>query len=268
MSRGDGYRSHGCGGRCWAPGIRGEGGRDQHHERGRPDLGGLCSTDWRFPGRYHQGGPACGGVPPPLALLGAYRTPGPGRDPHRPTRSGGEHGRADRPMDGRKGRQRPLVKQGASYRDSPSILLSGLRDPLPLTLAPNGSVLIGDWGTGIIYQVARRALARPGRSRVVLRVTWRELRESRSPSRELSRSRVRRPCSDSYSSCHLGQSSDAAPSWWNCRSSTSTSTSTRRLRSRHRHPPTRRSRRTSRGVASVALHLLCFDCIKPSPRKM
>lgn len=77
MSCGDGYRSHGCGGRCWAPGVRGEGGRDQHHERGRPDLGGLCSTDWRFPGRYHQGGPACGGVPPPLALLGAYRTPGP-----------------------------------------------------------------------------------------------------------------------------------------------------------------------------------------------
>lgn len=194
---------------------------------------------------------------------------GPGRDPHRPTRSGGEHGRADRPMDGRKGRQRRARQAKArATATHPASCVSGLRDPLPLTLAPDGSVPIGDWDPGIIYQVARRALARPGRSRVVLRVTWRELRESRSPSRELSSPRVRRPCSDSYSSCHLGQSSDAAPSWWNCRSSTSTSTSTRRLRSRHRHPPTRRSRRTSRGVASVALHLLCFDCIKPSPQKM
>ena len=50
-----------------------------------------------------------------------------------------------------------LVKHGSSYRGSSSIFLAGLRDPFALALAPDGSVLVGDWGTGIIYRIAKRS---------------------------------------------------------------------------------------------------------------
>jgi hypothetical protein len=33
-------------------------------------------------------------------------------------------------------------------------LLTGLSHPLPLTVAPDGSLLVGDWGTGIVYRIA------------------------------------------------------------------------------------------------------------------
>jgi len=49
-----------------------------------------------------------------------------------------------------------LVKRGSGYSGSPSVWLRGLRNPLALVLGPAGSVLVGDWGTGIIYRIARR----------------------------------------------------------------------------------------------------------------
>jgi hypothetical protein len=49
-----------------------------------------------------------------------------------------------------------LVRHGSSYRGSPSILLSGFHNPLALALAPDGSLLVGDWGNGIIYRIAAR----------------------------------------------------------------------------------------------------------------
>jgi hypothetical protein len=32
--------------------------------------------------------------------------------------------------------------------------LAGLSRPLPLAVAPDGALLAGDWGTGLIYRVA------------------------------------------------------------------------------------------------------------------
>ena len=94
---------------------------------------------------------------PPLALLGAYRTPGP--VVILTSQLGPAVSAAALIGEWTVGRiaSVALVKQRSSYRGSPSILLSGVRDPLPLALAPDGSVLIGDRGTGIIYRVARRA---------------------------------------------------------------------------------------------------------------
>jgi glucose/arabinose dehydrogenase len=35
------------------------------------------------------------------------------------------------------------------------VLLSGFKNPLPLAVAPDGSLLVGDWGSGTIYRIAR-----------------------------------------------------------------------------------------------------------------
>jgi hypothetical protein len=33
-------------------------------------------------------------------------------------------------------------------------LLTGLSHPLPVTVAPDNALLVGDWGTGVVYRVA------------------------------------------------------------------------------------------------------------------
>jgi hypothetical protein len=32
--------------------------------------------------------------------------------------------------------------------------LSGLKNPLPIAVSPDGAVLVGDWGTGTIYRIS------------------------------------------------------------------------------------------------------------------
>ena len=113
-------------------------------------------TDWRFPGCYHQGGPACAGVPQPLALLGAHRAPGPVVIVAGQLGPGvGTAALIGEWTVGKVARV-ALVKHGSSYRGSPSILLTGFHNPLAVALAPDGSMLVGDWGTGVVYRIARR----------------------------------------------------------------------------------------------------------------
>ena len=33
-------------------------------------------------------------------------------------------------------------------------LLTGLTNPVPVAVTPDGAVLVGDWGTGSVYRVA------------------------------------------------------------------------------------------------------------------
>ena len=47
-----------------------------------------------------------------------------------------------------------LNKTSGTYRGSVSRWISGLRDPLALILTPKRSVLVGDWGSGKVYQIA------------------------------------------------------------------------------------------------------------------
>jgi len=114
-------------------------------------------SDWRFPGCYHQGGSACAAVPLPLALLGAHRAPGPivivtGQ-------LGPAVGTAALIGEWTAGKvaRVVLVKRGSSYRGSPGVWLTGLHNPFAIAPAPDGSVLVGDWGTGLIYRIARRS---------------------------------------------------------------------------------------------------------------
>jgi len=43
---------------------------------------------------------------------------------------------------------------GLTYRGESSIFIAGLDRPLPLATAPNGDLVVGDYATGVIYQVS------------------------------------------------------------------------------------------------------------------
>jgi glucose/arabinose dehydrogenase len=110
-------------------------------------------TNWRFPACYGQGGAACAGVPGPIAVLDKHAAVGPvvivtGQ-------LGPSVGSAALVSEWQTSKvaRVGLVKQGSSYRGSPTTWLSGLRNPLALALGPNSSLLVGDWGTGTIYRI-------------------------------------------------------------------------------------------------------------------
>lgn len=46
-----------------------------------------------------------------------------------------------------------LTRAGSSYEGSVAPLLTGIRNPLAVALAPDRSLLVGDWATGTIYRI-------------------------------------------------------------------------------------------------------------------
>jgi len=111
-------------------------------------------TDWRFPACYAQGGPACAGVPEPIALLDKHAAVG--SVAILTGQLGRATGNAALVAEWQLGKvQRvALNKTSGTYRGSVSRWISGLRDPLALILTPKRSVLVGDWGSGKVYQIA------------------------------------------------------------------------------------------------------------------
>jgi glucose/arabinose dehydrogenase len=113
-------------------------------------------TDWRFPECYGQGGAVCAGVPRPLAVL----------DPHAAVGSvviltgqlGPAVGTAALVSEWNTAKvvRVGLVRRGGGFVGSTSLWLKGLRNPLALVSGRDRSVLVGDWGTGIIYKIRPR----------------------------------------------------------------------------------------------------------------
>ena len=95
--------------------------------------------DWGFPACYGQGGSACKGVPKPVGVL----------DPHAAAGGVAFVGRAALVAEWQLG----VVKRVQLGSGSVSTFLSGLKNPLPLIVAPGGELLVGDWSTGTIYRV-------------------------------------------------------------------------------------------------------------------
>lgn len=115
----------------------------------RDDLGDKTPGDWLaviergqtwgFPGCYDQGGSTCAGVPDPLAVLDKHAAAG------------------------------GLAIQGGNVLVSEWVFgtvlsvplgggkatpfLTGLTNPLPLIAGSDGSLLVGEWGTGTIYRI-------------------------------------------------------------------------------------------------------------------
>ena len=132
----------------------------------RDDLGAKTPGDWlalvrrgqswRFPGCYGQGGSACAGVPAPLAVLDKHAAAGgvgivSGQ-------LGSVVGHAALVTEWERGSvlRVPLRRDGQGYASArAAALITGFENPLPLAVAPDGALLVGDWTRGIVYRIAR-----------------------------------------------------------------------------------------------------------------
>jgi glucose/arabinose dehydrogenase len=113
-----------------------------------------AGQNWGSPLCYGQGGTACTGVPEPVAVL----------DKHAAVSGvaivtgqlGPTIGTSALVAEWTLGKVQEvaLTKTGAGYTAAVSTLVAGLENPVPVILGPAGSVMIGDWGTGNVYQVA------------------------------------------------------------------------------------------------------------------
>jgi glucose/arabinose dehydrogenase len=46
-----------------------------------------------------------------------------------------------------------LTHDGATYTGTVEPFLTGVTKPVPVATAPDGAILVGDWGTGTIYRI-------------------------------------------------------------------------------------------------------------------
>lgn len=129
----------------------------------RDDLGARTPGDWLglvkegqnwgFPGCYGQGGSACAGVPAPVAVLDKHAASG--AVVIATGQLGASMGTAALVAEWQSARvlKVALTRTGSSYKGSVTQLISGIEKPLALALAPDGSLLVGDWSTGKIYRI-------------------------------------------------------------------------------------------------------------------
>ncbi len=130
----------------------------------RDDLGDATPGDWlaqvqsgqnwRFPDCYGQGGSVCEGVPAPTAVL----------DPHAAVSGvaivtgqlGDEVGDAAIVAEWATGKvlMVRLTKTSSGYTGEVAPFLTGIKNPVAVGLTPNGDLLVGDWTSGTIYQIA------------------------------------------------------------------------------------------------------------------
>jgi glucose/arabinose dehydrogenase len=130
----------------------------------RDDLGELTPGDWLavvhsgqkwgFPDCYGQGGAVCSGVPAPIAVL----------DVHAAVSGvaivtgqlGAAVGTSAIVAEWATGKvQRiALQKTATGYIGSTASFLTGLKNPVAVTLGPDGALFVGDWTTGNIYRIA------------------------------------------------------------------------------------------------------------------
>jgi glucose/arabinose dehydrogenase len=110
--------------------------------------------DWGFPGCYGQGGTACAGVPKPVAVLDKHAAVG--GVAIATGQLGPSVGTAALVPEWQSAKvQRvALSKNGGTFSGSVTPFLTGLRNPLAILLAPDRTLLVGDWATGTIYRIA------------------------------------------------------------------------------------------------------------------
>jgi glucose/arabinose dehydrogenase len=109
--------------------------------------------NWRFPGCYGQGGAPCAGVPQPIAVLDRHAAVG--AVAIVTGHLGGTVGASALVSEWQSAKvQRvALTKSGFTYNGSVTPFLTGLQNPLALALAPDHSLLVGDWANGTIYRI-------------------------------------------------------------------------------------------------------------------
>ncbi len=109
--------------------------------------------DWGFPDCYGQGGDACTGAPTPVAELdqhaavsGVAITTG---------QLGSSIGTSAFVAEWATGsvKRVALTTDGSTYTGTTSTFLTGLGNPVPVITTASGSLLVGDWTTGTIYEI-------------------------------------------------------------------------------------------------------------------
>jgi glucose/arabinose dehydrogenase len=96
--------------------------------------------DWRFPECYGQGGSACAGVREPIAVL----------DKHAAAGGLAVVGDSALVTEWQLGKVlRVNLSTGAV-----STFVGGLKNPLAVTALADGSVLVGDWGSGTVHRIS------------------------------------------------------------------------------------------------------------------
>ena len=106
--------------------------------------------DWGFPDCYGQSTAECAGTPPPLAVL----------DPHAAVSGvavvrgqlGSSVGTAALVAEWATGTVR-RVDLSPGHEGEVTPFLTGAQRPEPLLTTPQGTVLVGDWGTGTVYEL-------------------------------------------------------------------------------------------------------------------
>jgi glucose/arabinose dehydrogenase len=128
--------------------------RDDLGARTPGDWLGLVreGEDWGFPDCYGQGGTACVGVPAPVAVLDKHAASG--GVAIATGQLGASVGTAALVAEWASAKvlKVALTRTGSTYKGSVTQLLSGVKNPLALALAP-GSLLVGDWSDGTIYRI-------------------------------------------------------------------------------------------------------------------
>jgi glucose/arabinose dehydrogenase len=131
----------------------------------RDDLGAEAPGDWLaivrqgeswgFPTCYGQGGSACSGVPQPVAVLDAHA--GVSGVAIVTGQLGTTVGTSAIVAEWSTGAvlRVGLDRDGAADRGTVTPFLTGLKNPVPVQLDPNGSLLIGDWGAGVVYRIGK-----------------------------------------------------------------------------------------------------------------
>ncbi len=131
----------------------------------RDDLGAKTPGDWlalvskgqsfNFPQCYGQGGSACRGVPAPVGVLDKHA----GADGVAIVTGqlGSTVGNSALVAEWATGRIEAvaLTRHGTTYTGTVTTLVSGLEHAVPLVIGADGSVLVGDWGSGIVYRISR-----------------------------------------------------------------------------------------------------------------
>jgi glucose/arabinose dehydrogenase len=110
--------------------------------------------NWRSPSCYGQGGAACRGVPRPTAVLDKHGAVGGIAMVSARLAAGTGSSALVAEWAASKVEQVSLRKSGSSYTGTVSTFLTGIRNPLAIVRSSDGSLLVGDWSTGVIYRIA------------------------------------------------------------------------------------------------------------------
>jgi glucose/arabinose dehydrogenase len=115
-----------------------------------------AGQDWKFPACYGQGGSVCSGVPAVLATLGKHAAAG--GVAVATGQLGSAIGTTALVSEWQLGTVQRVALTSSTARLSgaaPATILSGFKNPLPVLATKGGTLLVGDWTTGVIYGIAR-----------------------------------------------------------------------------------------------------------------